>query len=510
VLFNTYEFVLLFLPVALVGYHWLGRSGRRELAFLWIAALSLLLYGWWEPRHVMLLLGSVAFNYGVGVALSRRPSRVVLALGVIANLACLGYYKYTYFIVWNLNGALGTSFETAEILLPAAISFFTFQQIAYIADAYRGLTKEYSPLRYLLFVTFFPQLVIGPIVHHSETMPQFARPGLFESLPRNLSIGLTIFVIGLFKKVVLGDVSGLYADQVFNAAEAGTTLGMLDAWVGTVAFSFQIYFDFSGYSDMAIGLGRMFGIRLPQNFDSPYKACDITDFWQRWHVTLTRFIRDYIYIPLSHGSPERWRRYLNVLVVMFIAGLWHGAGWLFVLWGFTHGVYLVIQKLWRHRTGPLRPRFAERPAYRWGCRILLFVCCSIAWVPFRADSSDAMLRVLRGMFSGIAAGPLWESLRVAGPLSEIQALFLPAGTPITAFPGQPLVWLAVLLAVVWLWPNTQQVMGRYRPALGFVRSRTPNWLEWRPLPVWSVAMGLLFLVSTLWMSQTVAFIYFQF
>lgn len=508
-LFNTYEFILVFLPVALAGYHWLGRSGRRELALLWVAALSLLLYGWWEPRHVLLLLASVAFNYGVGLALSRRPSPALLALGVAANLACLGYYKYTGFLVQNLNGALGTSFHTGEILLPAAISFFTFQQIAYIADAYRGLTKEHSPLRYLLFVTFFPQLVIGPIVHHSETMPQFARPGLFGSLPRNLAIGLTIFVIGLWKKVVLGDVSGLYADRVFDAAEAGAALGMLDAWVGAVAFSFQIYFDFSGYSDMAIGLARMFGIRLPQNFDSPYKACDVTDFWQRWHMTLTRFIRDYIYTPLSGGDPPRWRRYLNVGVVMFIVGLWHGAGWLFVLWGFTHGAYLVIQKVWRHRTGPLRPRFAEHPAYRWSCRLFLFACCTAAWVPFRAEGSDAMLRMLRGMFGGVAAGPLWATLRTEGPLTELHGLFAAPGA-VFAPPGQPLAWLAALLAIVWLWPNTQEVMGRYRPALGFVRPRLSSWLAWRPLPVWTAAMGLLFLVSTLWMSKTVAFIYFQF
>ena len=346
-LFNSYEFIFLFLPIVLLGFHLIGKQGHHRVAIAWLVGASLFFYGWWNPAYLLLMLFSVLFNYSVGVSLSNTSgrkllSKTILTIGVSVNLAILGYFKYANFFVDNLNALSGTNLILNEVILPLAISFFTFQQIAYLVDAYRGKTKEYNFLHYCLFVTFFPQLIAGPIVHHKEMLPQFAKDAVYKLRSKHLAIGITIFALGLFKKVVLADGVSVYATPVFNAAEAGVMLTFFEAWGGALAYTFQLYFDFSGYSDMAIGIARMFGIRLPLNFNSPYKATSIIDFWRRWHITLSRFLRDYLYIPLGGSRKGRVRRYINLMTTMILGGLWHGAGWTFLLWGALHGFYLMI------------------------------------------------------------------------------------------------------------------------------------------------------------------------
>ncbi|RMH23826.1 MAG: MBOAT family protein, partial [Planctomycetota bacterium] len=302
-LFNSYIFIFAFLPATLILYVIASRVHVRA-AIATLVVASLFYYGWWAPRYVFLILFSILFNYALGFLLAsedrpRRAKKRVLALGVAVNLGLLAYFKYAMFIADNLSALLDTPINIGTIVLPLAISFFTFQQIAYLVDAFRGLTREYSFVDYCLFVTFFPQLIAGPIVHHGEMLPQFADRRTARPSADNLTIGLSIFAAGLFKKVVIADGVSVTANKVFDAAAAGGSVTFVDAWAGALAYTMQLYFDFSGYSDMAIGLGRMFGIRLPVNFDSPYKARSIVDFWRRWHITLSRFLRDYLYIPLG-------------------------------------------------------------------------------------------------------------------------------------------------------------------------------------------------------------------
>jgi alginate O-acetyltransferase complex protein AlgI len=306
-LFNSYVFLFAFLPVCLVGFHLLARHIGLRASLGWLVACSLFFYGWWNPAYLVLMVGSIIFNFAVDTRLARNAGRpgnkALLLAGIGANLALIGYYKYASFFAANLNVAAGTGFEVGDINLPLAISFFTFQQITFLVDSHAGRTKECDWLRYCLFVTFFPQLIAGLIVHHSEMMPQFARKALASPKSINLAVGLTIFTFGLFKKAVLADGIAPYSDSIFLAAEQGAELDLIAARGGALAYTSQLYFDFSGYSDMAIGIARMFGIRLPVNFNSPYKAANIIDFWRRWHMTLSRFLRDYVYISL--GGSQR-------------------------------------------------------------------------------------------------------------------------------------------------------------------------------------------------------------
>ncbi|MDW8310963.1 MAG: MBOAT family O-acyltransferase, partial [Verrucomicrobiales bacterium] len=316
-LFNSYEFIFVFLPVTLAGFFWLGHHGRARWAIGWLVLASFFFYGWWNPKYLALLGGSVLFNYSMGLALSRRvrtgAGRALMIAGVAANLLLLGVFKYTNFLVDNFNALCGTDWQVARIIIPLGISFFTFQQIAYLVDAWRGETREYNFVDYALFVTFFPQLIAGPIVHHKEMLPQFSQRGVFRFSPRDFAIGVSIFAVGLFKKAVIADGVAGYSTPVFDLAKNGGTPGFAQAWGAVLAYTLQIYFDFSGYSDMAIGLGRLFGIVLPLNFHSPYRATNIIEFWRRWHMTLSRFLRDYLYFTLGGNRRGPARRYVNLM-----------------------------------------------------------------------------------------------------------------------------------------------------------------------------------------------------
>jgi len=437
-LFSSREFLFAFLPLIIMATIIAARVGGRRLVFPILIAGSLVFYGWAYPPYLLLLSLSIAGNYGLGIALTRFADRRVLIAGVVFNLGLLAYFKYAGFLAGIFSTLSGSSISVGNIALPLAISFFTFQQIAYLADVFQGKVRDTDFIHYCLFVTFFPQLIAGPIVHHADVIPQFENKSSFRMSLANFWAGGAIFVIGLYKKLVFADGIAVYADNAFDAALTDPTF--LDAWAGALAYTFQIYFDFSGYSDMAIGLARIFGIFLPINFHSPYKATSIIDFWRRWHMTLSRFLRDYLYIPLGGSRRGPARRYVNLMIVMLLGGLWHGAGWAFVFWGGLHGAYLMVNHAWRR----LKPADETPSPVRNGLsRGLTFSAVVVAWVFFRAETGGHALAMLSGMagLNGFGQAPVIE----------------------TAVFG----WLAVLLFIVWALPNTQEWMAASRPALDF-------------------------------------------
>ena len=517
-LFNSYVFIFLFLPAALAGFFLLGRL-RPRLAAAWLTAASLFFYGWWNPLYVALLAASICFNYMCGVAIARSaPSGVdssrkrMLIFAVAANLALLAYYKYANFFLASINHVTGSAWSLGEIVLPLGISFFTFTQIAFLADVYYGKAREYNFIHYGLFVTYFPHLIAGPVLHHAEMMPQFGQPATYRFSFENVAVGITIFVIGLFKKIMLADNVGEYARPVFDAAATGVTLTALEAWGGALAYTFQLYFDFSGYSDMAIGLSRLFGVTLPLNFHSPYKAVDIIDFWRRWHMTLSRFLRDYLYITLGGNRRGTARRYINLMITMVLGGLWHGAGWTFVLWGALHGFYLVVNHAWQ----ALRVRLGHdlHDSTWWGraCACLLtFIAVVIGWVVFRAAdfaTAVAMLKAMAG-FNGLVLPDFWlPKWGAAGQWLATHGVSF--GDTRDLVTGGLVNWIWILLLVVWFAPNTQQLLAAYRPALALFADHYRGWLVWRPTPVYAMLAAALALIAIFNLHKQSEFLYFQF
>jgi len=393
-LFNSYEFIFAFLPLTFFIYFYLLHKRLIVGAKAFLVFSSLFFYSWWNIAYLPLILSSMLFNYTLGNTLSydskklKISKKTILTFGIIANVALLGYFKYSDFFLENFNLLFGADVPLLHLALPLAISFFTFQQIAYLVDSYRGETKEYDFLNYALFVTFFPQLIAGPIVHHKEMMPQFASRWNLVKRYKNIAAGLFIFSIGLFKKVVIADSFSVWVNAGFNASDS---LNIIEAWATSLSYTFQLYFDFSGYTDMAIGAALLFNIKLPINFNSPYKALDIQDFWRRWHITLSRFLKEYIYIPLGGNRKGEFRTYTNLLLTFLIGGIWHGAGWTFVLWGLLHGLALVIHRVW-HSLG-----FRLNKILAW---FITFNFINITWVFFRAKDFQEALNVLRNMFFG--------------------------------------------------------------------------------------------------------------
>jgi D-alanyl-lipoteichoic acid acyltransferase DltB (MBOAT superfamily) len=395
VLFNSLEFIFGFVPICLAGFVLLVRAGKSELALNWLTLMSFVFYGWWNPAYLPLIVGSMAMNFAIARLIATRPGRSWLAAGVAANLGVLGLFKYADFLVGNVNLMLRLDLALPALVLPLAISFFTFTQIALLVDVHRKRIAAPGIRDHLLFVLFFPHLIAGPIVHFRELMPQLVRQTTRAiNRPRAIA-GLTLFLVGLFKKVVIADSIGPWASTVFSGAAAGHALSTADAWIGAAAYTFQIYFDFSGYCDMSIGLANLFGVRLPVNFYSPYKASSIIEFWRRWHMTLSRFLRDYLYIPL--GGNRHGRQVRNLMLTMLLGGLWHGANWTFVAWGGLHGFYLLVNHAWRrHSIGARLPKLgAIGRAAGWA---LTFLCVIVGWVVFRADSLHTATAMLSSMF----------------------------------------------------------------------------------------------------------------
>jgi alginate O-acetyltransferase complex protein AlgI len=515
-LFNSHVFVFAFLPVTLAGFFLLGRLGPTRPARLWLLAASLVFYGWWSWGYLVLLVATMAVNWRLGRHIhslrergAERRARAATALGVAANLGLLGWYKYAAFIAGNAAALAGLDFAVQAVVLPLAISFHTFQQIAYLVDVLRGRAPRYALADYLLFVSFFPQLIAGPIVHHDELLPQFARREIYRFRDAAFAEGVAFFVIGLVKKLAIADPVGALASPVFQAA-AEDPPSLVEAWLAAVAFAVGLYFDFSGYSDMAVGLARMFGVRLPYNFNSPYKATSISDFWRRWHMTLSRFLRDYLYIPLGGNRLGPARRSANLVATMLLGGLWHGAAWTFVAWGALHGLYLLANHAWNGYAARVEAATGRRPSLGAPlARALTLLAVLVAWVFFAAPSFAAAGAVLGGMFglrelapdvtwallaAGLAEGPagLARAIAAAGLRSEALSLGI----------------LAASLPVVLAAPNSQEIVdGRAERA-----DEPRRWRRLRFRPTVGTALlaaaGLLGALAL--MADVKEFVYFQF
>ena len=500
-LFNSYQFIFLFLPVALAGFYFFG-SIDQKLALYYLVFASMVFYGTWSVFYLLVLLALLLVNAGFGFYLcsgQRRFRKTARNLGILINLGILGYFKYAYFIASNVTDNLRILADFRDIVLPLGISFFTFQKIAFLMDAEKGLVGEFKLSRFFLFVLFFPQLIAGPIVHHSEMFGQFRSPRFARFSWNALATGLTIFLFGLFKKTVLADSIAPLADGLFAASSEGRDINLVCGWVGALAYTMQLYFDFSGYSDMAIGLGEMFGLRLPINFDSPYKASSIIDFWRRWHMTLSRFLRDYVYISLGGNRRGEPRRYLNLFLTMLIGGVWHGAGWTYIFWGALHGLYLVINHVWQQFAAPrLRPVLTLPAPLTAGLSWLLtFLLVVLAWVFFRAPTMASALAVVQGMAGLHGLG----SLAAAG----VDALSQPR------MGMRDLMLLPVLLAIALGMPNVRELMGTAFPLLrDDGRERRPALLQWRPDLRWAAAMAMVGGWAIIASSGISSFIYFQF
>ncbi|MCC7483975.1 MAG: MBOAT family protein [Burkholderiales bacterium] len=518
-LFNSLPFLFLFLPVVLLGFFALAGSSRK-LAAGWLAASSLFFYGWWSPAYVALLAASFLFNYAAGITIVRaraagddRGAKRLLVIAIAANLLLLGYYKYANFFLDTANTLLGTSAGLGGIVLPLGISFFTFTQIAFLVDARQGKAAEYSLTHYALFVTYFPHLIAGPILHHREMMPQFGKPETYRPSWENLAVGFAIFTIGLFKKVILADGVAPYVGPLFALPRDGVAPTFLEAWGGVTAYSLQLYFDFSGYSDMAIGLSRMFGVNLPLNFHSPYKAANISELWQRWHMTLSRFLRDYLFIPLGGHRKSAPRRYASLVTTMVLCGLWHGAGWTYVLFGLLHGFYLAVNQAWRAFRKRHLPRRA-RPT-RWGTALgvaITFAAWLVGLALFRSQSVPDALLMLKGMagMHGFGLPDVW-AVRW-GSLGAWLAGHGVAFTDARGLVRAGLVnWIVILLAICWFAPNTQQIMARFEPGLNVPRESVPaRRLAWRPGALTAAIAAVMAFAAIVNLHRHSEFLYFQF
>jgi alginate O-acetyltransferase complex protein AlgI len=543
VLFNSHEFIFVFLPLTAAGFFVLGHLSRAW-SLRWLILASFFFYAWWRPFNVLLIAPSILINYVLARMLQRlgrnenrrRASRAVLILGIVFNVAFLGYFKYTNFLGGAINDMFGADLILTEIILPLGISFITFQKIAFLIDVHAGRIESFTLQEYCLFVLFFPQLIAGPIVHYREMMPQFQSvPCRFDK--ENMAVGLTLLLFGLFKKVVLADNIAPHVTSVFGQAAAGGGVSFFLAWMAAIGFTLQIYFDFSGYSDMALGAARLFGIRLPQNFNSPLQASSIIDFWLRWHMTLTRFLTAYIYNPLVLALTRRrlargltgfagprttlaafvHLMMLPTLFTMFVSGAWHGAGYLFILWGLLHGVYLTIDHGWRL----LASRFwRDRSAYaRWmkplGL-VLTLASVAVSMVLFRSSTTAAAVDLLKGMI-GLNGVALPTSVyRNLGPLAGwLDSLGVIRDPGIDWDFTKMTIWIPMLTFIALLCPNTLQILARYEPALGVKPSPSDaaiagRKIEWSPSLAWALGISVIGGIGILSLGGKSEFLYWQF
>jgi alginate O-acetyltransferase complex protein AlgI len=499
-LFSSYTFLFQFLPATVLAFAAARRHSPRAGIMVLVGA-SLFFYGAWRPVYLLLFAASVAVNFALGLRMEdplRR--RGIGTFGVALNLAGLCYFKYTNFIFDSLNTLTGAPLPFVNIILPLGISFFTFQQIAYLVDVMRGAKVERDIVSYTLFVSFFPHLIAGPLVHHAEMIPQFKRGRTGRSAVL-AARGLAIFAAGLFKKVVIADNLAQFVSPVFAHLDAGGGVTTPWAWLATLAYTLQIYFDFSGYSDMAIGLALLFGIRLPVNFRSPYQATSIIEFWRRWHITLSRFLRDYLYIPLGGNRLGEQRRYVNLLVTMLLGGLWHGAGWNFLVWGGLHGICLCINHLWRGWRGSKPEASMAGLVIKGACWAITFFAVVVAWVFFRAKTAAGAWQMLQGLFGAQAGSSAYASPGIL----RLMDLPMLVGEQRLLLIGGGAVGLALAMALCL--PNVPQLF-RYREY-----RRAPQraaWVGWRPNAAWALLSALALAISLFGMWQRLEFLYFQF
>jgi D-alanyl-lipoteichoic acid acyltransferase DltB (MBOAT superfamily) len=491
--FSSLEFIFIFLPIAYGVLTILLRCKRARTAMVWLLLASFFFYGYWNPKYLVLIGGSIIVNFGVGRVIDpdrpygKQARRALLVLGLAFNLGLLVYFKYLNLLVDTANAFASTDFHLEKIILPIGISFFTFQQISYLVDRYQGLVVNKSLLNYALFVVYFPQLIAGPIVHHREMLDQFDEGRGLKVTFENMSYGLTYFLIGVAKKTLLADPLAIHANAVFGAADAGVDLTAHDAWIGALAYTGQIYFDFAGYSAMAIGLGMMVGVKLPLNFNSPYKALSIQDFWRRWHITLSRFLRDYLYVPLGGNRQGEARRLVNLMLTMLIGGLWHGANWTFLVWGGLHGLYLVVNRAFDIAAKRVASSLLDSMLAKILAWALTFLAVVVAWVFFRATTFGSAFEVMRSM-AAIGNGA-------------------DAADRIALTPGDWTLF-AISAYFAFIAPNAAQFMN-YQPTnttISAVRA-TP---VWRPSLAFAAIVGVIGFLAILATQKNNEFIYFQF
>lgn len=489
-LFSSYEFIFLFLPVTLLVYFTLLRQRLGVAARSWLLFASVFFYGWWDTRYIPLILGSILFNYTIGGVLAnyadggrgRISKRALFVFGLVVNILLLGWFKYMDFFIGTSNALVGTDFPLLQIVLPLGISFFTITQIAFLVDAYEGLVAERNLLDYALFVTFFPHLLAGPILHHKEMMPQFDRLRNKVLDWRNLYLGLGLFLIGLFKKVVIADTFAVWAKAGFASNEP---LHLAVAWLTSLAYTLQLYFDFSGYSDMAIGIGWMFNIRLPVNFNSPYRATGLIEFWKRWHITLTNFVTTYLYTPIlrAFGQITFAHSMVAIFVAMLISGFWHGAGWTFIIWGGLHGGGLVVNHVWKRRK-------LRMP--KWLAWLITFNFVNVAFVFFRADTVERALSIIKGMCGGNGV-VLHKSLIRTPVLGQLPVSFDRGWLKGIDANDKTIAYVVLALLVVYFCRNSMEIMQRFRPA-------------W----TWFLPTLVIFVWTMFEMGKVSEFLYFQF
>ncbi len=517
-LFDSYIFIFAFLPITLGIYFLLTSYNFFKTAINWLIFASLFFYAWWNPKYLVLIILSIMVNYYIGLFIIKYYARkkmraLALYLGLIFNLGLIVFYKYTNFFVENLN-YFGADINVPPIILPLAISFFTFQQIAYLVDVNRGYAKKYRFSDYCLFVTFFPQLIAGPIVQHNQIISQFGNLSNLQFSSKSISVGFTIFLLGLVKKVGLADYVAVYANTVFDSATKGIILSFWESWFGAFAYSVQLYFDFSGYSDMAVGLGLMFGIKLPANFNSPYKAVNIIDFWRRWHITLSTFLRDYLYIPLGGNKYGAFKRYINIFITMVIGGLWHGANWTFVVWGGMHGFFIIINHFWRGLTSKYLILFwAKNKKLNILYQMITFLAVVSAWVLFKAENIKVAISILRSMylFNGLSfPNSLLRNIEILKSLGlETRGMFYNG----LADWYNGVLMIGVLILIVLKTPNTLEIMRRFYPSDYQVSTEVKGNIissVWYPSKKWAFITSLLFLVAIMLISEENEFLYFQF
>lgn len=472
-LFNSFVFIFLFLPLTLAGYFLLNRFHKYEWAKGWLVVASLYFYAFFNPSYLPIILSSIVINYSIGSALVKNTGRflahrkILLVAGVLFNLGLLGYFKYTDFFIENINALFATSFLLKNILLPLGISFFTFQQTAFVVDCFNRKGRLPSFLDYCNFVTFFPQLIAGPIVLPEEMLPQFASEENRRVKYKNLVDGLFIFGLGLVKKVLIADSIAVFANAGFGLQVEHFT--MAEAWLISISYTMQLYFDFSGYCDMAIGIGRMFNINLPLNFNAPYRAVNFQDFWRRWHMTLNRFLTQYVYIPLGGSRVKERQVFLNIFLVFFISGIWHGAGWTFIIWGILHGVGVMICRRWKNTGGKM-------PS--WLGMFVTFFFVNILWVLFRADTLHQAWVIIRSMF---------DNLNLT--LTPVFTSHLPSILP--NMTNMLILFGAIFLSV--FGPTAYELM-----------------TEFRHYKIKSVMTVCCLIVGVLFLSRVVTFLYFNF
>jgi len=480
-LFNSFDFIFVFLPIVFIGYFVLNRFNTTA-GKLWLLVSSFIFYSYINPIFLPILLGSIVVNYLLGVSITKSSQRVrkkwLLTVGIVFNVSLLGFFKYYDFFIANINTVFQTDFNFLNLALPLAISFYTFQQIAYLVDSYKREVIENRFLNYALFIAFFPQLIAGPIVHHKEMMPQYTDIAKKRINWENISKGLFIFAIGLFKKVAIADTFAVWANNGYDQA---ASLTFFDGWITSLSYTFQLYFDFSGYSDMAIGLALLFNIKIPINFNSPYKAVNIKDFWRRWHITLSRFLTQYIYIPLGGNRISNMRTYINIFIIFFISGFWHGAGWTFILWGSMHGVAMIIQRAWSNMGMRMNWILA------W---FITFMFINATWVFFRASDFQTALQVLKSMIGlngfavpeTLASGFNWQ---LAG---EQLYQFTLSGD---------------------LWQTLIYIIGAFIIVL-FTKNAMQLTQNLKPNPLYAIFAAVLFIIASLQLNEVSEFLYFNF